>query len=152
VPAEAAPAQQVNNDRHTIQEVEQLAGLDILEPAYLPRGVSFDFATYQDSPLHLATLHFKIVHEVYGDMGSFFQIAQELQSSAPPDTTSCGEVTVGCEILSIGDKQVVYRLNAGGTEGLNWYADGSVFRLLRTAGEPNKTYKDELVNVVASMK
>ena len=42
--------------------------------------------------------------------------------------------------------------NAGGTEELDWYADGFVFRLLRTAGEPEKIYKVELVKVVESMQ
>jgi hypothetical protein len=149
---DAPPAQQINNDPQKVAEVEKLAGFDVREPAYLPNGVSFDFATYQASPTPAATLHFKIVHEIYGDMGSFFQILQESQTVAPPDTTSCGVAVEGCEILSIGDMQVVYRLNTGGTEGLNWYTDGFAFRLLRTAGEPNKVYKDELVRVVASMK
>jgi hypothetical protein len=148
----AAPAQLVQNERQTISEAEQLAGFNVLEPSYLPKGVSLDFADYQNSPSPAATLHFKIVHEVYGDMGAFFQIMQEPQASAPPDTTSCGEVTQGCEILTIGDKQVVYRLYEGGTEGLSWYAGGFAFRLLRTAGEPNKVYKDELVHVVDSLK
>jgi hypothetical protein len=47
---------------------------------------------------------------------------------------------------------VVYRQSPAGPEGLDWYADGFVFRLLRTAGEPTKIYKDELVKVVESMK
>ena len=85
-------------------------------------------------------------------MGPFFQITQEPQTEARPDTTSCGNVTQGCEVLSINDMTVVYRLNPGGTEGLDWYADGFAFHLLRTAGEPDKVYKDELVKVVESMK
>jgi hypothetical protein len=52
----------------------------------------------------------------------------------------------------MGDMQVVYHLNPAGPEGLDWYEDGFAFRLLRTAGEPNKVYKEELVHVVASMK
>ena len=148
----ASSTEKINNDLLTITEAEKLAGFDIREPDYLPAGVSFDFATYQDSPAPLAILHFKLVHETYGDMGSFFQITQEPKTDAPPDTTSCGESVEGCEVLSIGDRQVVYHLNPAGPEGLDWYEDGFAFHLLRTAGEPNKVYKEELVRVIASMK
>lgn len=152
LPLNSTSIENNNNDPLTIAEVEGLAGFDIREPAYLPAGVSFDFATYQDSPTPIAILHFKIVHETYGDMGSFFQITQEPKTDAPPDTISCGKTVEGCEVLSMGDMQVVYHLNPAGPEGLDWYEDGFAFRLLRTAGEPNKVYKEELVHVVASMK
>ena len=138
--------------KHTMAEVEELAGFDVREPKYLPTGVSLDYATYQKSPSPYVTLQFKIVHETYGDMGAFFQIVQEAQEVAPPDTISCGQAADGCEVISIDDIPVVYRLNPGGTEGMDWFADGFSFHLLRTAGEPNKVYKDELVSVVASMK
>ena len=138
--------------QHTIAEVEELAGFDVKEPTYLPTGVSLDYAAYEKSPNPYVTLQFKIVHETYGDMGAFFQIVQEAQEVAPPDTISCGQAVNGCEIISVGDMPVVYRLNPAGTEGLDWYANGFSFHLLRTAGEPNKVYKDDLVNVVASMK
>ena len=152
LPSNAPSTEKINNDPLKIAEVEELAGFDIREPDYLPAGVSFDFATYQNSPTPIAILHYKLVHETYGDMGSFFQITQELKTSAPPDTISCGESVEGCEVLSIGDKQVVYHLNPAGPEGLDWYKDGFAFHLLRTAGEPNKVYKEELIRVVASMK
>jgi hypothetical protein len=97
-------------------------------------------------------LQFKIVHETYGDMGNFFQIMQEKQSEAPPDVLSCGEKTEVCEVLQINGVTVIYHQVSAGPEGLDWYADGFVFRLLRTAGEPNKGYKDELIKVVESMK
>jgi hypothetical protein len=137
---------------HTISEIEELAGFDVKEPAYFPAGVSFDFASYQKTPSPNVVLHFKLIHETYGDMGAFFQIMQEPQAEAPPDTVSCGEILEGCEVLQIGSIPVVYHLNPAGTEGLDWYADGFSFRLLRTAGEPNKIYKDELIKVVGSMK
>jgi len=85
-------------------------------------------------------------------MGLFFHINQESQPEAPADVTACGENVTGCEVLQIGGVPVVYHLYDGGTEGLDWYADGFVFRLLRTAGEPGKIYKDELVKVVESMQ
>ena len=137
---------------HTIAEVEELTGFDIKQPTYSPAGVSFDFATYQKTPSPNVVLHFKMIHETYGDLGAFFQIIQEPQTKAPADTVSCGEPREGCEVLQIGNTPVVYRLNAGGTEGLDWYADGFSFRLLRTAGEPNKIYKDDLIKVVESMQ
>ena len=137
---------------HTIAEVEELAGFDVKQPTYSPTGVSFDFATYQKMPSPNVVLHFKIIHETYGDLGAFFQIMQEPQTEAPADTVSCGEPREGCEVLQIGNTPVVYRLHPGGTEGLDWYADGFSFRLLRTAGEPNKIYKDELIKVVESMQ
>jgi hypothetical protein len=137
---------------HTIAEIEELAGFDVREPAYFPTGVSFDFASYQKTPSPNVVLHFKLVHETYGDMGAFFQIMQEPQIEAPPDTISCGEIPEGCEVLQIGAIPVVYHLNPAGTEGLDWYTAGFLFRLLRTAGEPNKIYKDELIKVVGSMK
>ena len=148
----------INNDPHTIAEVEALAGFDVKAPVYLPKGVSFEFATYQKAPDPIVTLYFKIIHEQYGDMGRFFQLMQESQKEAPPDVASCGESVEGCELLKIGDTSVVYRQYASptgegmGTEGLDWYADGFVFRLLRVAGEPNKIYKEELLKVVSSME
>jgi hypothetical protein len=136
---------------HTIAEVEQLAGFDIQEPTYLPAGVTFDFASYEESPHPNVTLRFKITHETYGDMGTFFQIVQQPQANASPNPTACGETGDECERLQSGDVLVQYRLTSP-TESLMWEADGFSFQLLRTAGEPNKTYKDELLNVVASMQ
>jgi hypothetical protein len=136
---------------HTMAEVEELAGFDVKEPTYLPTGVSFDYATYQKSPHPSVTLHFKLVHETYGDMGAFFQIVQEPQAETSPNPAVCGVSGKDCEIVQIGDMAVKYRLSAP-TESLMWDADGFSFQLLRTAGEPNKIYKDELLKVVGSMK
>lgn len=149
--------EQTENRPLTVPEVEKLAGFDIKEPSYLPDGVSLDFATYQKVPSPNVTSHFKIVHEQFGDMGQFFQIMQEPQTQAPSDTVSCAEAATGCEVIQIGDVPVVYHLYASenqgvATEGLDWYANGFVFRLLRTAGEPNKIYKNELLKVVDSLK
>jgi hypothetical protein len=136
---------------YPIAEVEQLAGFDVQEPTYLPAGVTFDFASYQESPHPNVTLRFKITHETYGDMGTFFQIVQQPQADAFPNPTACGETGDECELLQTGDVLVQYRLTSP-TETLMWEAGGFSFQLLRTAGEPNKTYKDELLNVVASMQ
>jgi len=135
----------------TIAEAEELAGFDVKEPTYLPAGVSLDYATYQKSPYPNVTLHFKIIHETYGDMGAFFQIVQEPQAEAMPNPTACGVSGNDCEILQIGEMVVKYRLTTP-TESLIWDVDGFSFQLLRTAGEPNKIYKDELRKVVGSMK
>lgn len=135
----------------SIADAEKLAGFDVKEPTYLPKGVSLASASYQSTPNPIVILQFKLNHETYGEMGNFFQVVQELQGEPPADVLSCGENPDGCEILQINNVPVVYRQNQGGTEGLDWYADGFVFRLLRTAGEPNKVYKDELIKVVESM-
>ena len=136
----------------SVAEAENLAGFKIQQPSYLPDGVSLDFMTYQSSLAPQVTLHYKIVHPQFGDMGGFFQLVQVPQSAAPPDTTSCATTTDGvCEVLSIGATPIVYHHYSGGTEGLDWHRDGFAFRLLRTAGEPGKVYKDELVQVVASL-
>lgn len=134
----------------TVAEAEKAAGFDVKEPAYLPAGVSFDFAVYQGEPSPAVTQYFRFRHEQYGDMGVFFQIVQEPQADA--SAAVCGGNEDGCETLQAGDVLFVYRLNAAGTEGLEWHADGFSFRLLRTAGEPNKIYKDELIKVAGSMK
>ena len=139
------------NVPYTIAEAEELSGFDIKEPTYLPTGVSFDFATYQKSPHPNVTLHFKMVHETYGDMGAFFQIVQEPQAEALPNPTACGATGNDCEIIQISDVAVKYHLSVP-TESLLWDTDGFSFRLLRTAGEPDKIYKDELLKVVGSMK
>lgn len=137
--------------QYTVAEVEELAGIDVKEPTYLPTGVFFEYATYQGSPSPMVTLQFKLVHETYGCMGAFFQIVQELQAEAMPNPTACGESGDDCETLEIGDLVVKYRLTPP-TESLMWVADGLSFTLLRTAGEPNKIYKDELLKVAGSMK
>lgn len=131
---------------YTITEVEKLAGFDVKEPTYLPDEVFFDFATYQKPPYPNVTLNFK-----YGDRGRFFQIVQEPQEGALPNPTACGVNGDECEILQIGNISVKYRLTPP-TEFLMWDVDGFSFHLLRTAGEPNKIYKDELLKVVESMK
>lgn len=151
-PTNPNPEQPLSARQYTIPEAEKLAGFDFKEPAYLPSGVSFEYATYEESPSPAVVLHFKIIHEQLGDMGAFFQIMQQPDTEAPIDTTSCGDSIQGCEVLQINTMPVVYTLNTGGTEGLNWHANGISFRLLRTAGEPNKVYRDELVKVVESMK
>ena len=135
----------------TIAEAEKLAGFDVKEPTYLPTGVSLNFATYQKTPYPNVTLHFKIILETYGDMGAFFQIVQEPQAGALPNPDACGATGNDCEILQIGDVLVKYRLSTP-TESLMWDIDGFSFQLLRTAGEPNKIYKDELLKVVGSMQ
>ena len=145
---DAAPARLA-----TVAEAEQLAGFDLLEPGYLPEGVSFDFAMLESAPGPYVTLQYKIVHPQYGDMGAFFQILQQPQPTAPLDVTTCSGSGDGvCELLQIGGATVIYHRYTAGTEGLDWYANGVVLRLLRTAGEPGKSYKDELVKVVESMK
>lgn len=147
--ATVPPQETINAD---VANVEKQAGFDVKEPTYLPQGVSFDSATYQAAPNPYVILQFKLTHEEYGDMGNFFQIMQESQSEAPADVLSCGTNAEGCEVLQVNNIAVVYHQNPAGPEGLDWYADGLVFRLLRTAGEPNKVYKDELIKVVESMQ
>lgn len=149
-PDSNTPPQESTNPQ--IADVEKQAGFDVKEPTYLPPGVSFDTATYQSTPSPYVLLQFKITHEEYGDMGNFFQIMQEAQSEAPADVLSCGANAEGCEVFQVNNILVVYHQNPAGPEGLDWYADGVVYRLLRTAGEPNKDYKAELVKVVASME
>ena len=134
-----------------------MAGFDIREPTYLPKGVSFEYATYEQPGFPGVNLQFKLTHEKYGDMGHFFFIGQELKPEAPPDAVSCGESTDGCEIIQVGDVTVVYHVYPQpdghvATEGFAWYVGGFFFRLHRMAGEPNKVYRDELLKVVESMQ
>lgn len=135
---------------YTISEVEKVAGFDVREPTYLPTGVFFDHATYQSSPNPRVTLYYKLVHETYGDMGIFFQIVQEPQAEASSNPTACGVTGSDCELIPIGNIFVNYRLTSP-TESFLWDMNGFSFSLLRTAGEPNKLYKDELIKVIESM-
>ena len=135
---------------YTISEVERAAGFDVQEPAYLPAGASFDHAAYQNSPRPRVTLHYKFVHETYGDMGAFFQIVQEPQAAESPDPAACGATGSECQIIPVGEVAVYYRLTSP-TESLFWDANGFSFSLLRTAGEPEKIYKDELLKIVEGM-
>ena len=146
----ALSEQIIREDPHTIAEVEELAGFDVKEPTYLPQGVSFEFATYQETPYRGVTLYFKFVHEQYGDMGRFFMITQEPEAGANPDPVACGVNNDACETLQIDSLPVKYRGEE--TETLMWQTDGFSFRLHRVAGEPNKVYKEELVKIVGSMK
>jgi hypothetical protein len=136
---------------YTVAEVEELAGFDVKQPTYLPAGVSFDYAAYQESPYPNVTLYFKMVHETFGDMGALLQIVQAPQSEVPPNPNACGSSGNDCETVQIGEMVVKYRLSTP-TESLMWDADGFSFQLLRTAGEPDKIYKDELLKVVDSLK
>ena len=139
--------------RSTLAEIEKSAGFDVQEPAYLPEGVYFKSATYQQAPHPSVILQFNLVHPEYGDVGQFFVITQGQQ-----DGTLSDPCVNDCETLQIGSTQVNYRLNksvdnpGSNTEMLTWESAGFSFQLLRTAGEPNKTYKDELLKVVGSMK
>lgn len=150
--------ERIVEERLTLVEAEERAGFDVREPAWLPAGVSFDFATYRPEPSPGVTLEFKLVHEQYGDMGRFFVIDQAPAAEAPADALSCGGTAQDCELLDIGGMPVVYRWDDTltsawtGTEGFTWYADGFLFRLSRVAGEPGRSYRDELVKVVESMK
>jgi len=157
--AVSTPAEQrIIEEPQTLAEVQKLAGFDVREPAWLPAGVSFDFATYRPEPSPGVTLEFKLVHEQYSDMGRFFVIDQTPSAEAPAEVLSCGGTAQDCELLDIGGLPVVYRAypspsgDGTGTEGFIWYADGFIFRLSRVAGEPGRSYKDELVKVVESMK
>lgn len=135
----------------TIAEAESLAGFDVKEPTYLPTGVTLDFATYQAAPYPTVTLHYKLVHPTLGDRGAFFRIVQEPQAAAMPNPAACGAAGDECETVPMGGLTVKYRLTTP-TESLMWEADGFIFSLLRTAGEPNKIYKDELLQVASSMQ
>jgi hypothetical protein len=136
-----------------LAQAEKAAGFELHEPGFLPEGVSLDFVVFQPSPSPSLLLQYKIVHPEYGDRGAFFQILVAPQAAAPADTTGCPTGPDGsCEVLQNGDQVIVYHLYAGGTEGLDWFQDGLAFRLLRTAGEPGKVYKDDLLKVVESMK
>ncbi|HEX2996598.1 MAG TPA: DUF4367 domain-containing protein [Anaerolineales bacterium] len=153
---ESSPEPIIRDIPLTIVEVEELAGFDVREPTYLPKGVSFEYATYEQPGFPGVNLQYKFTHEQYGDMGHFFLISQQQKSEAPPDAVSCGESTEGCEIIQIGDMTVVYNEykqpeGHAATEGFAWYTDGVFFRLHRMAGEPNKVYKEELLKVVKSM-
>lgn len=155
--ASSVPEIMVDNKPLTLAEVEKVSGLKVSQPSYLPAGVSFDFATYQQTPFPAVTSQFKLIHEEYGDMGRFLQIIQEAQETAPASALSCGEDTEGCDVIQVAGIPIVYRLHTTETEGvttegLDWYKDGFYYRLLRTAGEPNKTYQAELIKVAASMQ
>jgi hypothetical protein len=92
---------------------------------------------------------FDVREPTYLPAGVSFEYAAH---QASPDVLACPVSVENCEVLQIGDTDVVYQLTAGGTEGMDWFADGVTYRLLRTAGEPGKIYKDELAKVVESMK
>jgi hypothetical protein len=154
----APPEQSESNGPLTVSDAEKLAGFDVMEPAYLPKGVYFASAIYQKLPSPSVTLQFNLVHEQYGDRGRFFLITQQPQAGALPNPDACGSDGQACETLPIGDMDVKYRLNkstqnpGADTETLMWDSGGFSFTLSRVAGEPNKTYKDELLKVVGSMK
>lgn len=139
----------------SIADAGKLAGFNVKEPAYLPKDVSFYFATYEKTPSPSVILRF--FDEQYSDMGTFIQINQQTEAD-PSYVTSCNESPGDvCEILQIGTTPVVYRYSAdgasgSGTEQMDWYADGFFFSLFRNAGEPGKVYKDELVKIVGSLK
>jgi hypothetical protein len=142
----------------SLLDVEKQAGFDVLEPADLPEGAYLGSALYQETPHPNVTLQFNLLHPQYGDVGPFFRITQEAQANALPDPNACGADGGDCETLQTGDLLVKYRLNkstdnpGADTELLMWDSGGFSFQLLRTAGEPNKTYKEELLKVVGSMK
>ncbi len=153
----ATPEQIIQDNPLTVAEAEKLAGFEVKEPAYLPKGVFFEYAAYETPGFPGVTLHFKFIHEQYGDVGHFFFIGQERKAEAPPEAVSCGEMTEGCEVLEVNGVPVIYHAYSSAdegriTEGFDWYADGFSFRLHRMAGEPNKIYKEELLKVVESMK
>jgi hypothetical protein len=156
LPAQAAPPAVSETEpirAATVAEAELLAGFKVRMPAYLPEGVSFDYALVQKAPNPQVALQFKIVHPQYGDMGRFFQIMQAPRPGAPAEASSCSGSSDGaCEVLQIAAQPVIYHLYTAGTESLDWYANGVAFWLLRTAGEPGKVYKDVLVKVAESLK
>jgi hypothetical protein len=134
---------------HSIADVEKLAGFDVKEPAYMPEDVSFYFATFEKEPSPSVILYY--YNKQHRDMGTFFNISQDVKAS-PVFMTSCtGSTGSTCEMLKIGTIPVVY-LNSGQTEQMDWYSDGLYSSLFRNAGEPGKVYKDELIKIVESMK
>ena len=84
-------------------------------------------------------------------MGRFFQLTQF--TKAPPYfLSSCAAVgSHPCETLQVGETPLVY-VNSGSSEQLDWQKDGMYFSLFRSAGEPGKSYKDELLKVVESIR
>ena len=139
-------------------DIEKQVGFDVQEPVYLPEGAYLGSATYQEVPHPGVTLQFNLVHPQYGDVGRFFQITQEPRTGALSYPVACGVDGKDCETLKIGELLVSYRLNrstdnpGADTELLMWENGGFSFQLLRTAGEPNKIYRDELLKVVGSLK
>lgn len=143
---EAMPEANESTSTNSILEIENMAGFDIKEPTYLPEQVFFDTATYENQ---IVTLYFN-----FGERGGFFHITQVPVNKAIPNPNACGVSSDECETIQVGDIEVNYRVNPPmetPTETLMWEANGFSFQLFRTAGEPNKIYKDELIKVVQSM-
>ena len=144
------PADELDADcLHSIADAEKMAGFDVKEPGYLPEDVSFYYATVEEAPNPTVTLLF--LHEAHPDMGRFFQITQA-QDAPPFFLTSCdGAGSDSCEMLQVGDTPLVYQSTAP-SEQLDWQAGEYFFSLFRSAGEPGKVYKEDLLKVVDSIK
>jgi hypothetical protein len=100
--ATPTPAASLPDGPLTAAQAEQLAGFDVMEPTYLPAGVTFDSATFQGAPSPAVTLHFKLVHETYGDMGQFFLITQQPKDAAPANPAACRAAGDDCETVPGG--------------------------------------------------
>ncbi len=133
----------------SVADAVKLSGFDISEPTILPAEAAFYYATYEASPDPGVTLHF--YHKQHAESGTFFRIT--LFKKAPPYFASaCGENTAQtCEVIQAGSIPVVYQF-LDPTEQLDWQVNDVYYSLFRNAGEPGKKYKDELVQLITSMK
>lgn len=90
------------------------------------------------------------LHDEHPDMGRFFQII-EAKGKSPFFTESCEGLDNPCETIRVGSTAVVYQ-TLGTNEQLDWESNGIFFSLFRSAGEPGKLYKDDLLKVVEGLK
>jgi len=133
---------------HSVSDAEKISGFDVKEPTYLPPDVSFDYATYSGSPIAQVTLLF--VHDQHKDAGAFFQIMQTDDLLA--FKSACTEPSdKNCETIQVGNISVIYQFHDP-TERLEWRSGSFFFSLFRSAGEPGKIYKEELLKIVESMQ
>jgi hypothetical protein len=82
-------------------------------------------------------------------MGRFFQIVQTQDSTFFVNSCDPSSSDI-CEMLQVGNTPVVYQFS-GASERLSWQSNGFFFSLFRSAGEPGKVYKDDLLRIVESM-
>jgi hypothetical protein len=139
----------------TIEEVEQLAGFDVLAPTYLPLPLEFYGANYDPET--------NIVHLFY-DGG--MEISQE-PITGMENCDLCSEIGPAARIqtVQVGESEGkfvigVWKMDDDGNrhwtgepwlQRLRWHTDDSVFEIL-LMGRPGKLLKKDLLEIAESFQ
>jgi Tol biopolymer transport system component len=145
----------------TIQEAEELAGFDVLEPSYVPQGYAFQGAAY-NAQSQAVTLQYisedtpeTTTLSIYQKRGEFPELGLPSESNTTPVAVAnvIGEVAHGAWVYDSPDTTTPRWEESDGYVSIRWQRDGMSFTVDFLGGITTPPIElQELVTVAESLK